>query len=184
MEINIEKGRQEQWQQILESDTSASATAAVTTHVFMDLEEDGKPIGRVTLGLFGDAAPRTAENFRALTTGEKVLKIREEDTAVCCPASVLMARRSADVLQSLVWKPPFGEGAEAQINVKCMTRCVAHRACIAGCAGLLRGWNAAALQGQHLPPHHPWVHDPSRRLHTWCAYVLLRTACVAWWCVC
>ncbi len=103
MEINIEKGRQEEWQQILESDSSASAAAAVTTDVFMDLEEDGKPIGRVTLGLFGDVAPRTAENFRALTTGEKVLEIREEDTAVCCPASVPMAGTSADMLQSLVW---------------------------------------------------------------------------------
>jgi cyclophilin family peptidyl-prolyl cis-trans isomerase len=71
VEINIEKAAQEEWLQILESDTSASAAAAVTTHVFMDLEEDGKPIGMVTLGLFGDAAPRTVENFRSLSTGEK-----------------------------------------------------------------------------------------------------------------
>lgn len=72
MEVTIEKAAPEEWRNILESDPSASAAAKVTTYVFMDLEEDGKAIGRVTLGLFGDAAPRTVENFRALSTGEKV----------------------------------------------------------------------------------------------------------------
>ena len=39
--------------------------------MFLDISVDGEPAGRVVLGLFGEAVPRTAENFRALATGEK-----------------------------------------------------------------------------------------------------------------
>ena len=43
----------------------------VTSRVFLDLSIGGAPLGRVTLGLYGNAAPRTAENFRCLCTGER-----------------------------------------------------------------------------------------------------------------
>jgi peptidylprolyl isomerase len=39
--------------------------------VFFDITIADKPAGRVTFELFADAAPKTAENFRALCTGEK-----------------------------------------------------------------------------------------------------------------
>ncbi|XP_055972112.1 tripartite motif-containing protein 12A-like isoform X2 [Sorex fumeus] len=39
--------------------------------VFFDIAADGKPLGRVTFELFADKVPKTAENFRALSTGEK-----------------------------------------------------------------------------------------------------------------
>ena len=39
--------------------------------VFFDIELDGQPIGRIVMTLFSDVAPRSAENFRALCTGEK-----------------------------------------------------------------------------------------------------------------
>ena len=39
MEITIEKGGDEQWKQILETDSSVSAKAKVTDHVFFDIEE-------------------------------------------------------------------------------------------------------------------------------------------------
>lgn len=49
----------------------ATATEPVSTTVFFDIEIDGTPAGRVEFGLFGNTVPKTAENFRALCTGEK-----------------------------------------------------------------------------------------------------------------
>ncbi len=39
--------------------------------VFFDITIGGRPSGRVVFELFADVVPRTAENFRALCTGEK-----------------------------------------------------------------------------------------------------------------
>ncbi|CAH8261474.1 unnamed protein product [Arabidopsis lyrata] len=39
--------------------------------VFFDLTVDEKPAGRIVIELFADLTPRTAENFRALCTGER-----------------------------------------------------------------------------------------------------------------
>ncbi|WP_165220106.1 peptidylprolyl isomerase [Aquisphaera insulae] len=38
--------------------------------VYFDVTIDGKPAGRITLELFDDVTPKTAENFRALCTHE------------------------------------------------------------------------------------------------------------------
>jgi len=41
------------------------------TRVFFDVDVDGAPLGRVEFELYNEIVPRTAENFRALCTGEK-----------------------------------------------------------------------------------------------------------------
>ena len=39
--------------------------------VFFDMSIGGQPAGRITFELYADTVPKTAENFRALCTGEK-----------------------------------------------------------------------------------------------------------------
>ncbi|EPY27829.1 peptidyl-prolyl cis-trans isomerase A (cyclophilin A) [Strigomonas culicis] len=46
-------------------------TVPTNPKVYFDVTIGGAPAGRVTFELFKDAAPKTAENFRALCTGEK-----------------------------------------------------------------------------------------------------------------
>jgi peptidyl-prolyl isomerase F (cyclophilin D) len=40
-------------------------------NVFFDVSADGQPLGRIVMELRSDVVPKTAENFRALCTGEK-----------------------------------------------------------------------------------------------------------------
>ncbi|CDH52296.1 cpr1p [Lichtheimia corymbifera JMRC:FSU:9682] len=39
--------------------------------VYFDVSVDKQPLGRITMVLFNDVVPNTADNFRALCTGEK-----------------------------------------------------------------------------------------------------------------
>merc|ERR1712216_34179 len=55
----------------LVSVTIEAAEPEVTDKVFFDIEIGGKPAGRITIGLFAKDVPKTAEDFRALCTGEK-----------------------------------------------------------------------------------------------------------------
>ena len=51
--------------------TWAQTTEAIVTEkVFLDLEMEGAPAGRVVIGLFGATAPKTVRNFVALATHE------------------------------------------------------------------------------------------------------------------
>jgi peptidyl-prolyl cis-trans isomerase B (cyclophilin B) len=49
----------------------ASTDLLVTKKAFMDISIGGEPKGRIVIGLFGDAVPKTVDNFSALSTHEK-----------------------------------------------------------------------------------------------------------------
>lgn len=48
-----------------------ATTAEITDTVYFDITSDGKPLGRVEFGLYGEVVPKTTANFKALCTGEK-----------------------------------------------------------------------------------------------------------------
>ncbi|KAM6443274.1 peptidyl-prolyl cis-trans isomerase F, mitochondrial [Liasis olivaceus] len=50
---------------------SGGPGAAANPLVFLEVGADNQPLGRVVLELKADVVPKTAENFRALCTGEK-----------------------------------------------------------------------------------------------------------------
>ncbi|MFN0029056.1 MAG: peptidylprolyl isomerase [Acidimicrobiales bacterium] len=49
----------------------SDAAGNANPSVFFDITVDGAPAGRISFELFADVVPRTAENFRALCTGQE-----------------------------------------------------------------------------------------------------------------
>ncbi|TJZ54576.1 peptidylprolyl isomerase [Streptomyces piniterrae] len=47
-----------------------SGMSTSNPQVYFEISANGQPLGRITFRLFADVVPKTAENFRALCTGE------------------------------------------------------------------------------------------------------------------
>jgi cyclophilin family peptidyl-prolyl cis-trans isomerase len=53
------------------STSSLAQEKTMLPRCFFDITADGQPLGRIVMELRSDVVPKTAENFRALCTGEK-----------------------------------------------------------------------------------------------------------------
>ncbi|PKA53851.1 Peptidyl-prolyl cis-trans isomerase, chloroplastic [Apostasia shenzhenica] len=64
------------------------SSATITSKAFLDVSIDGALAGRITIGLFGDAAPAAAARFAALASGSGGISYRRKEFLKIAPTYI------------------------------------------------------------------------------------------------
>lgn len=136
---------------LLGADLASAAHATVTHRVFFDIEIGGEAAGRVVMGLFGDEVPKTVENFRVLTTGEKGMGMSGKPLTF--KGSPFHRVIPGFMIQGGDFTRGDGRGGESIYGSKFKGQCVCGRAFACVCALLLSCLRWRRDVEHVLPPH-------------------------------
>lgn len=63
----------------LADEEEASSVPSITKKVFLDVAIEGRPIGQIVIGLYGDTVPVGAQRFAELTAGQRGIGYRRKE---------------------------------------------------------------------------------------------------------
>jgi cyclophilin family peptidyl-prolyl cis-trans isomerase len=129
------------WRFLLDADRP---DLTVTHRCYLDVATEGGRGGRLVLGLYGNAAPKTVENFRALCTGERGDKLHYKGSPLHRIIPGFMAQGGDITLgNGMGGASIYGE----TFAVRGPAACARARGCLFRCFFLREGAGAVARAG-------------------------------------